>query len=118
MSTSRRSRARKVRFYVLILSVAFMLILSDRVQHGWRKGVVEKANHAAAQRWWRTLPDDASPARAQARLDTWCARHGLKDIYGQSASRSRRPPRCQDSHRTLATNPPRRLGSNCLVVTG
>ena len=45
-------------------------------RRGWRKGVVEKANHAAAQRWWRTLPDDASPAQAQARLDAWCARHG------------------------------------------
>jgi transposase len=45
-------------------------------RRGWRKGVVEKANHSAAQRWWRTLPDDASPARAQSRLDAWCARHG------------------------------------------
>jgi transposase len=45
-------------------------------RRGWRKGVVEKANHSAAQRWWRTLPDDASPARAQARLDAWCAQHG------------------------------------------
>jgi transposase len=45
-------------------------------RRGWRKGVVEKANHSAAQRWWRTLPDDASPAQAQARLDAWCARHG------------------------------------------
>ena len=43
-------------------------------RRGWRKGVVEKANHSAAQRWWRTLPDDVSPA--QARLDAWCARHG------------------------------------------
>jgi transposase len=45
-------------------------------RRGWRKGTVEKANHAAAQRWWRTLPDDASPEQAQARLDRWCARHG------------------------------------------
>jgi len=43
---------------------------------GWRKGVVEKANHSAAQRWWRTLPDDVTPAQAQARLDAWCARKG------------------------------------------
>jgi hypothetical protein len=43
---------------------------------GWRKGVVEKASHSAAQRWWRTLPDDVTPAQAQARLDAWCARHG------------------------------------------
>jgi len=45
-------------------------------RRGWRKGVVEKANHSAAQRWWRTLPDEASPVQAQARLDAWCARHG------------------------------------------
>ena len=45
-------------------------------RRGWRKGVVEKANHAAAQRWWRTLPDDASPVQALARLDAWCATHG------------------------------------------
>jgi transposase len=45
-------------------------------RRGWRKGVVEKANHSAAQRWWRTLPDDLTPAQAQARLDAWCAREG------------------------------------------
>ena len=45
-------------------------------RRGWRKGVVEKANHSAAQRWWRTLPDDVTPAQAQARLDAWCAGHG------------------------------------------
>lgn len=38
-------------------------------RHGNRKGVVEKANHAAAQRWWRTLPDTVDVAAAQQRLD-------------------------------------------------
>ena len=37
--------------------------------HGWRKGVVEKANHSAAQRWWRTLPDEVTRLGAQAGLD-------------------------------------------------
>ena len=37
---------------------------------------MEKANHSAAQRWWRTLPDDVTPAQAQARLDAWCAGQG------------------------------------------
>lgn len=37
--------------------------------HGWRKGVVEKANHGAAQRWWRTVADDATVPAAQASLD-------------------------------------------------
>jgi transposase len=36
---------------------------------GNRKGVVEKANLTAAQRWWRTLPDDVTVEQAQAGLD-------------------------------------------------
>lgn len=42
-------------------------------RRGNRKGVVEKANHTAAQRWWRTLPDDTTPEQAQAGLDAFCA---------------------------------------------
>lgn len=42
-------------------------------RRGNRKGVVEKANHIAAQRFWRTLPDDVSVEEAQALLDKWCA---------------------------------------------
>jgi len=38
-------------------------------RHGNRKGVVEKANHGVAQRWWRTLGDDATPTQAQLLLD-------------------------------------------------
>ena len=45
-------------------------------RRGQRKGVVEKANHTAAQRWWRTLADEVSPAAAQADLDRFCARVG------------------------------------------
>ena len=43
-------------------------------RHGNRKGVVEKANHTAAQRWWRTVADDATVEEAQASLDRLCAR--------------------------------------------
>ena len=43
-------------------------------RHGNRKGVVEKANHSAAQRWWRTLGDDATVATAQQSLDELCER--------------------------------------------
>jgi transposase len=43
-------------------------------RHGNRKGVVEKANHSAAQRWWRTLPEDATPAAAQQGVDVLAAR--------------------------------------------
>ena len=45
-------------------------------RHGNRKGSVEKANHSAAQRWWRTLPDELTVAQAQASLDAFCARTG------------------------------------------
>ena len=38
-------------------------------RRGNRKGVVEKANHTAAQRWWRTVADDATVTDAQAALD-------------------------------------------------
>jgi len=43
-------------------------------RHGNRKGVVEKANHSAAQRWWRTLADEATVAGAQQSLDELCVR--------------------------------------------
>lgn len=43
-------------------------------RHAWRKGAVEKSAHTIAQRWWRTLPDDATVAAAQASLDRLCAR--------------------------------------------
>jgi len=43
-------------------------------RRGNRKGVVEKANHTAAQRWWRSLPDDVTTGQAQALLDRFCER--------------------------------------------
>ena len=45
-------------------------------RRGNRKGVVEKANHTAAQRFWRTLPDDVTVEEAQARLEKWCTTRG------------------------------------------
>lgn len=45
-------------------------------RHGNRKGTVEKANHSAAQRWWRTLPDERTVVEAQVSLDGFCARIG------------------------------------------
>jgi len=41
-------------------------------KRGNRKGVVEKANHTAAQRWWRNLSDDLTIEQAQDRLDDFC----------------------------------------------
>ena len=43
---------------------------------GNRKGVVEKINHTAAQRWWRTLADELSVEAAQASLDTFARTRG------------------------------------------
>jgi hypothetical protein len=55
-------------------------------RRGNRKGVVEKANHTAAQRWWRTLPDEITPEQAQASLDEFCATRGdarLRTLAGR-----------------------------------
>ncbi|WP_280686097.1 IS21 family transposase [Kitasatospora sp. MAA19] len=38
-------------------------------RRGNRKGVVEKANHSAAQRWWRTVPDALTVEQAQSGVD-------------------------------------------------
>ena len=78
-------------------------------RRGWRKGVVEKANHAAAQRWWRTLPDDASPVQASSRASAWTGwtpgaprtampAAGSATAPGPPSASSRRPsrwPRCR-----------------------
>lgn len=42
-----------------------------RPRSGNRKGVVEKNNHTAAQRWWRTLPDELTSEQAQASLNAF-----------------------------------------------
>lgn len=43
-------------------------------RRGNRKGVVEKANHSAAQRWWRTVPDEITMAAAQSGVDKLAVR--------------------------------------------
>jgi len=43
---------------------------------GHRKGVVEKVNHTAAQRWWRTLADDLTVEQAQADCDRFATLRG------------------------------------------
>ena len=42
-------------------------------RRGNRKGAVQKAIHGAAQRWWRTLPEDLTVEQAQASIDAFCA---------------------------------------------
>ncbi|WP_455902118.1 IS21/IS408/IS1162 family transposase [Rhodococcus gordoniae] len=39
---------------------------------GKRKGVVEKSNHTAAQRWWRSVADELTVEQAQASVDKFC----------------------------------------------
>lgn len=34
--------------------------------------LTKRTNHTAAQRWWRTLPDDVTVEQAQERLDEFC----------------------------------------------
>src|SRR5690606_36229154 len=64
---------------------------------GNRKGVVEKAAHSAAQRWWRTVADDATIEATQASLDRLCERldgrrrviDGRRDSVAGHAGRER-----------------------------
>lgn len=44
-----------------------------RPRSGNRKGVVEKNNHTAAQRWWRNLPDELTLEQAQASVEAFAA---------------------------------------------
>ena len=57
-------------------------------RRGNRKGVVEKANHSAAQRWWRTVPDALSVEQAQSGVDKLAARmdERRRRIDGASAT--------------------------------
>ena len=60
-------------------------------RRGNRKGVVEKANHTAAQRCWRTLPDDATIAQAQAVFDRFAQVRGdtrLRPVAGTGGKAS------------------------------
>lgn len=45
-------------------------------RRGNRKGVVEKVNHTAAQRWWRTLADEITVEAAQVSVDRFARIRG------------------------------------------
>lgn len=45
-------------------------------RRGSRKGVVEKVNHTAAQRWWRTIPDNPTVKAAQVSVDRFARLRG------------------------------------------
>ncbi|BBY76590.1 transcriptional regulator [Mycolicibacterium parafortuitum] len=57
-------------------------------RRGNRKGVVEKANHTAAQRWWRTLADDMTVEAAQASLDRFAQVRGDTRLRATADGRS------------------------------
>jgi transposase len=57
-------------------------------RHGNRKGSVEKSNDTAAQRWWRTVPDDFTMAQAQVSLDALCARVGDSRLRQRDGQRT------------------------------
>src|SRR5690606_14510099 len=52
-------------------SCAARRLSSRRSSTAHRKGVVEKNNHTAAQRWWRTLADATTAEQAQASLEAF-----------------------------------------------
>src|SRR4029079_5095540 len=57
-------------------------------RRGNRKGVVEKNNHTAAQRWWRTLADEVTVEAAQASVDRFARVRGDSRIRATAARRS------------------------------
>jgi transposase len=57
-------------------------------RRGNRKGVVEKVNHTAAQRWWRTLADEATVEQAQASVDRFARVRGDTRIRVTAGGRS------------------------------
>ena len=59
-------------------------------RRGNRKGVVEKANHTAAQRWWRTLPDDIT-VEAGRRVASTSSAGALATPGGESLPTDRAP---------------------------
>ena len=60
-----------------------------RPRSGNRKGVVEKNNHTAAQRWWRNLPDELTLEQAQVRINAFARRQDdrpREDLDGRTTA--------------------------------
>jgi transposase len=55
---------------------------------GHRKGVVEKINHTAAQRWWRTLADEVTVEQAQVDLDRFAGLRGDTRLRATAGGKS------------------------------
>ncbi len=63
-----------------------VMVKSCPPRAGHRKGVVEKVNHTAAQRWWRTLADDMTAELAQADCDRFATVRGDRGCPGAAAA--------------------------------
>ena len=60
-----------------------------RPRSGNRKGVVEKNNHTAAQRWWRNLADELTLEQAQASVEAFARRQDdrpREDLDGRTTA--------------------------------
>jgi transposase len=57
-------------------------------RRGNRKGVVEKINHTAAQRWWRTLADELTVEQAQVSVDRFAQVRGDTRLRATADGRS------------------------------
>jgi transposase len=57
-------------------------------RRGNRKGVVEKINHTAAQRWWRTLADELTAEQAQVSVDRFARVRGDTRLRATADGRS------------------------------
>jgi transposase len=57
-------------------------------RRGNRKGVVEKINHTAAQRWWRTLADEMTVEQAQSDVDRFARVRGDTRLRATADGRS------------------------------
>ena len=61
-------------------------VVACRPRSGNRKGVVEKNNHTAAQRWWRNLPDELTLEQAQHSLTAFARSQDGRRREGRDGS--------------------------------
>lgn len=76
-----------------------------RPRSGNRKGVVEKNNHTAAQRWWRTLADDVTAEQAQASLEAFSIRQDGRKREGPEGTTTAAVMRAAEQLRPLPAAP-------------
>ncbi|MBG6106654.1 DDE-type integrase/transposase/recombinase [Frigoribacterium sp. CG_9.8] len=61
-------------------------VVACRLRSGNRKGVVEKNNHTAAQRWWRNLADELTLEQAQRSLTAFARSQDGRRREGRDGS--------------------------------